>query len=263
MAQFKLLVGFVAMAIVLGFSGPAHAASMECSDVARQLGTCSSTDGSRVILTGSQTSPGAAAVGGAASQLDALFARLAWAISCGARTGSGPRACDPGEPSAATPAITIADIAAFRPTPPRQQMEPDGWTVAGLDTNFYAITDPHVVSGTLLGFPADVRFTPIAFHWTYGDGTAATRSTKGGTWASLGIPEFDPTPTSHVYEQLGDYTITLDVTFAAEYRVAASPWFPVIGTLTLPANDLHLRVGTAKTVLVEHDCAQNAAGPGC
>ena len=142
-------------------------------------------------------------------------------------------------------------------------MEPDGWAVAGLHTNFYAITEPHVIPGTLLGRPADVRFTPISYHWTYGDGTSATRSTKGGTWASLGIPEFEESPTSHVYEQVGDYTITLTVTFAAEYRFDGSAWRPVIGSITLPANDLHIRVGTAKTVLVEHDCVVNPAGPGC
>lgn len=142
-------------------------------------------------------------------------------------------------------------------------MEPDGWTIAGLDTNFYAITGQHLVTGTLLGRPADVRFTPIAYRWAYGDGTSATKNTAGGTWAGQGIPEFEPTPTSHVYEQVGDYTITLSIVFAAEYRFAGGSWRPVVGTITLPANDLHIRAGTAKTVLVEHDCTQNPSGPGC
>jgi hypothetical protein len=168
---------------------------------------------------------------------------------------------EPGEPG--TPPITIRDIATFVPTPGRQQMEPDGWAVAGLETNFYAITGAHVVNGTLLGRPADVRFTPTAYRWVYGDGTSATKHTKGGTWAALGIAEFERTPTSHVYEQIGDYTITLDIVFAAEYRFDGGSWVPVIGTLTLPANDLHIRVGTAKTVLVEHDCLANPSGPGC
>jgi hypothetical protein len=171
------------------------------------------------------------------------------------------RADEPGEPT--IPTITIRDIATFIPTPGRQQMEPDGWAVAGLYTNFYAITGSHVVNGTLLGRPADVRFTPVSYRWTYGDGTAATKSTKGGTWASLGVAEFEPTPTSHVYEQVGDYTITLSIVFAAEYRFDGGPWRPVVGTLTLPANDLHIRVGTAKTVLVEHDCLADPSGPGC
>lgn len=161
------------------------------------------------------------------------------------------------------PPITLRDIAAFTPTPGLQQMEPDGWTVAGLDTNFYAITGPHVVPGTLLGRPADVRFTPIAFRWAYGDGTTATLPTSGTTWAALGVAEFEPTPTSHVYEQLGDYTITLSITFAAEYRFDGGAWTPVVGQLTLPANDLYLRVGTAKTVLVDRDCRADPSGPGC
>jgi hypothetical protein len=187
---------------------------------------------------------------------------------CIIRTQFDPDACDappPGAPppGVSTPAITITDIATFTPTPGRQQMEPDGWTIAGLDTNFYAITEPHVVNGTLLGRPADVRFTPIAYLWAYGDGASATRSTRGGTWAAQGIAEFEPTPTSHVYEHLGDYTITLSIAFAAEYRFAGSSWRPVAGTITLPANDLHIRAGTAKTVLVEHDCLANPSGPGC
>jgi len=168
---------------------------------------------------------------------------------------------EPGEPG--IPTITIRDIATFIPTPGRQQMEPDGWAVAGLDTNFYAITGPHVVNGTLLGRPADVRFTPTTYRWAYGDGTSATKSTPGGTWAALGIAEFEPTPTSHVYERVGDYTITLSIVFVAEYRFDGSPWRPVVGTITLPANDLYIRVGTAKTVLVEDDCLANPSGPGC
>lgn len=178
---------------------------------------------------------------------------------------SRPASCfaadEPAEPG--IPTITINDIATFIPTPGRQQMEPDGWAVAGLDTNFYAITGSHVVNGTLLGRPADVRFTPTTYRWAYGDGTTATKNTKGGTWASLGIAEFEPTPTSHVYEQVGDYTITLSIVFAAEYRFDGGPWRPVVGTITLPANDLHIRVGTAKTVLVEYDCLANPSGPGC
>jgi hypothetical protein len=177
------------------------------------------------------------------------------------RPASCYQADEPGEPG--IPTITIRDIVTFVPTPGRQQMEPDGWAVAGLDTNLYAITGTHVVNGTLLGRPAEVRFTPTSYRWAYGDGTSAVKNTKGATWAALGIAEFEPTPTSHVYERVGDYTITLSIVFAAEYRFDGGPWRPVVGTITLPANDLHIRVGTAKTVLVEHDCLADPSGPGC
>jgi hypothetical protein len=159
--------------------------------------------------------------------------------------------------------ITLSDIATFRPTPGTQFMQPDGWVVPGLDANFIAVTGPHIVNGTLLGQPASVRFTPIAFHWSYGDGQTANRSTKGATWQALGVAEFSPTSTSHVYDAEGTYTIRLTIDFAAEYRFAGSAFVPIAGVIPLPANELHVTVDGAKTVLVEHDCAVNPAGPGC
>lgn len=252
--------------LVLLSPEPARA-SASCTPDSLRSGQCDSqvrdsVTGDTVLLeaeaTGSANTGAPGAAGGQGPRWDGP--RFRSDLSCLLHTRNDP-GCLPVE--AGIGPITIRDIASFVPTPGRQQMEPDGWTVAGLDTNFYALTDAHVVPGTLLGRPADVRFTPTAFHWAYGDGTSATLPTKGGTWTALGLGEFDPTPTSHVYEQLGDYTITLSITFAAEYRFDGSAWRPVIGTITLPANDLHLRVGTAKTVLVEHDCLANPAGPGC
>jgi hypothetical protein len=159
--------------------------------------------------------------------------------------------------------ITLRDIASFRPAPGVEHMEPDGWVIAGLDANVYSVVGQQLVDGTLLGQPATVRFTPIRWHWSYGDGTAATRTTKGATWAAQGLHEFDPTPTSHVYEVEGDYVIHLSIDFRAEYRFGSSGFVAIPGTITLPANDLRITVTGAKTVLVDHDCAANPAGPGC
>lgn len=262
MAKLGFLFLVVAL-LVVGPESSAQAANGDCTGQVALVGcpeTHSNVAGNTVTLVGQETTPGTtgaatgALAGGAAQPPPPRFTRFCV---------PDPTVCEQEPAAAGIPPITINDIATFRPTPGRQQMEPDGWTVAGLDTNFFAITEPHVVTGTLLGRPADVRFTPVNFHWTYGDGTAAVKPTKGGTWAALGIAEFDPTPTSHVYEQLGDYTITLSITFAAEYRFAGGAWRPVVGTITLPANNLYMRVGTAHTVLVEHDCTQNPSGPGC
>jgi hypothetical protein len=223
-------------------------------------GTCTTggISGGGVDVSGSIGGPGSGGGGGSGGS------------GGGGTTGtSGPPViwkclqvtCGSDTPGAAP--ITLRDIASFRPTPGVQYMQPDGWTVPGLDTNFYAVTGVHVVEGTLLGQSASVRFTPVAYHWTYGDGTSATLATKGATWAALGVGEFDPTPTSHVYAVEGSYTIQLVIDFAAEYRFAGSPFFPIAGVLPLPANDLHITVDGAKTVLVEHDCAANPTGPGC
>jgi hypothetical protein len=142
-------------------------------------------------------------------------------------------------------------------------MEPNGWTIAGLDTNFYASGGTHIKEGTLLGQPASVRFTPVEWHWSYGDGAAASHPYPGGTWAAQGVREFDATPTSHVYERYGTYSVDLDVDFAPEYRFAGGPWVPVAGRVTAPANRLVITVGDAKTVLVERECTRNPTGPGC
>lgn len=263
----------VAVAALAGVSAnPALGAQNVCDETTALITGC--VDGGSVTLGGSVSQPGSASWADPGVSPGSTWG--SWVPPRGPQPGfANPFEClirvdhdrecvpqdDPTE--SGTPPITIRDIASFIPTPGTQQMEPNGWAVAGLPTNFYAITAPHVVEGTLLGRPADVRFTPVAYQWAYGDGSAATLATKGGTWAALGIPEFEPTPTSHVYEQLGDYTITLSIVFGAEYRFDGSPWLPVVGTITVPANELHIRVGTAKTVLVEHDCLANPSGPGC
>ena len=70
-------------------------------------------------------------------------------------------------------------------------MEPNGWAVTGLPINFYAVASVNVKSGMLLGYPADVRFTPIGYRWDYGDGTATTLRSGGASWAALGQVEFN------------------------------------------------------------------------
>jgi hypothetical protein len=172
----------------------------------------------------------------------------------------------PGETAEASPgmpAVTLSDIARFRPHPPTQRMQPDGWMIVGLDTNFYAPVERHVVAGTLLGAPAEVRFTPVAYRWRYGDSTSARLTNKGATWQALGVSEFDPTQTSHVYRASGTYVIDLDVEYTAEYRFAGGSWTRLSGIIVLPANRLIATAGDAVTVLVDRDCAQPPAGPGC
>jgi len=159
--------------------------------------------------------------------------------------------------------VTLADLVNFRPHAAIDRMEPNGWMVVGLDTNFYAESSAHVLDGQLLGRPASVRFTPRAYHWNYGDGSTATRSTKGGSWAALRVAEFDPTPTSHVFRAQGTYTITLSVDVGAEYRFNGGGWNSIAGTLPVAANPLVATAGDAKTVLVDKDCIARPSGPGC
>ena len=163
----------------------------------------------------------------------------------------------PGDP------VTISDIAHFHPAPETNHMQPKGWMVVGLDTNFYATGGVRVESGELLGQPASVRFTPVRWKWNYGDGNSASATTRGAPWQALRLPEFGRTATSHIYRTAGTYAIDLGVTYRAEYQYAGSPWWPVQGTLTLPANRLVATAGSADTVLVKEECTRNPSGPGC
>ena len=171
----------------------------------------------------------------------------------------------PGRPGDDTPTapVTLSDIASFSPGPRVQQMEPNGWVIVDLPANIYSLTTSEIVPGQLLGMAADVRFTPVAWHWDYGDKTTATLPTAGSTWANQGLAEFDTTPTSHIYRTKGAFTIQLDITYTAEYRINGGAFIPITGTLTLPANDLHITSTGAKTVLVERNCLQDPHGPGC
>lgn len=224
--------------------------------------TCGEIADDQVILTGTQPGAGSGSSGGSGG-----------GGGSGA-SGTGGIAEAPAAPpcdtircardfTVTTITPTLDDIAAFRPTPEVNHMEPNGWFVVGLDANFYATGGVRIVDGTLLGYPASVRFTPIRWRWQYGDGSSATRSTRGGTWDALGIREFDATPTSHVYERAGTYYIDLTVGYRAEYRWNELGWGAIPGTLWLPSNRLVATVGGAKTVLVERDCTVSPGGPGC
>ena len=162
-----------------------------------------------------------------------------------------------------TPAVRISDLATFTPDAPTQQMQPNGWMVMGLATNFVAQASAHEQTGELLGQPADVRFTPIGYGWDYGDGTAGTSTHGGATWQRLNIREFSDTDTSHTYETTGEYTITPNVTYAAEYRYAGSGWLPVDGTISTPGAPTTATAWIIRTALVAKNCLEDPEGIGC
>lgn len=170
---------------------------------------------------------------------------------------------EPTEDPAAPVVVTLRDIASFRPAAPSNAMEPGGWAVQGLPANFVAAASVQVVSGTLLGQPADVRFTPVGYRWVHSDGGLVETGTPGATWAALGQAEFTVTPTSHVYAASGEHTVELEVVLRAEYRFAGSPWQAIAGTLAISSGPQRVLVGQFDTVLTRGDCIGNPAGPGC
>ncbi|MGY4859941.1 PKD domain-containing protein [Cryobacterium sp. AP23] len=175
----------------------------------------------------------------------------------------GAPACAPQTPCDPALVVRISDLVSIEAKAPTQGMEPDGWLVVGIPTNFFASASAHVTSGPLLGSPAEVRFSPVGFTWDYGDGSAGTTADGGASWAALGLTEFSATSTSHVYENTGTLTIGLSVSYAAAYRFDGGEWRAVEGVLTVPAAPMTAIADRAGTVLVAEACAANPAGVGC
>jgi len=159
--------------------------------------------------------------------------------------------------------VTTTDLENFPTHATPTRMEPNGWAITGLAANFWTDATTQIGEGLLLGQPAQVRFTPIGYHWNYGDGTTTTSTTGGASWDNLGLTEFSPTTTSHTYTTTGKYTVTLTIDYHADYSFGDQGWRPVQGTVTTPSTPLTITAANETTVLVAHNCLTNPHGPGC
>lgn len=166
-------------------------------------------------------------------------------------------------PRPATPAVTITDLASFRPHAPGISMQPQGWALVGLPTNFVAHAEAHIVTGSLFGAPAEVRFRPTGYHWNYGDGSTRRTEQPGLPWSQMRIPEFTDTATSHAYAAAGRYVVTLTVHYSPDYRLSGATWRPISGTIPVAAPELRLQVYEARTALVDAACGTASTTEGC
>lgn len=277
LAKLRVLLPAGIVGVGLLFVTPIAAAANEgCQALDQWTGGCTtsqgSIDGGGVNIGATQEVPGSAPRSGdGAGASDSSSGES----SGTGRSGSFPDAgivnfaplinvfpCQAPDPCA-NPTVRLSDLINFRAPVPTASMEPNGWAVVGLDANFVAAASVDVQSGTLLGQPAQVRFTPSRFSWDYGDGATRTSADGGASWAQRGLPEFSATPTSHVYVRTGSFTVRIGVTYTAEYRFANQNWQQIPGILNMQAPQFAIVVGDAKTVLVGRDCVANPRGPGC
>lgn len=169
----------------------------------------------------------------------------------------------PSEPTQALArGVMLSDLARFAPDPSSFSLEPGGVGVAGLPTNFVVLAAPHTRTESVLDTPVSIRFTPVAYEYTYGDGTSASITTPGRTWADLGQAQFTPTPTSHVYRLRGVYFADVDVRYTAEVDLGGG-WMPVTGEVRTDGPPQRIRVLEARTALVAHTCTERRDAPGC
>ncbi|MDQ0743508.1 hypothetical protein QFZ62_000816 [Clavibacter sp. B3I6] len=170
---------------------------------------------------------------------------------------------DPGPAAPADPGVMLEDVAQFVPRSASIRSQPNGWALVGAPVNLLTDASAHVVDGTLLGRPAQVRFVPVSFTWDHGDGTATTVEGPGASWKQLGQQDFTPTDTSHVYASVGDRQISLTIAYAPSYRFDGGGWQRIPGTLPVLVGPVVIHVLQGSTVLVGGACGSAHAGPGC
>lgn len=175
----------------------------------------------------------------------------------------GPLGCRGNYTVVTVPDVTLADLASFRPATPRLAGEPGGFAVAGMPANLVAEASVQEIPGTVLGWDVVVRFTPVAFEFSHGDGTSAVHSSGGATWDQLGQAQLTPTPTSHVYRARGTHVVNVSVQYAAAVNFGSGSWRPVPGYVTATSGGYRVQVVEARTALVDRTCIEDPRGPGC
>ncbi len=290
----RTLVALVVVGMVFG-PAPSQASSAGCSPALASAGFCSGAQASTsgVDVWANQTFPRASGGGGnsggsaggnsgplfgapgeqsIAERYPAIPMSNEYLLRYCLILVTRPAICDPpatagtapvAEPTYVAPTIVVSDVASFAPEQPWLVTEPDGWGVAGLESNMVTQTRTHVVPGTLLGAPAEVRFTPVSYDWSYGDGATRSSSTPGATWATQVLPEFSVTSTSHAYSQTGTYSPSVRVWFALEYRWGGSVWIPIEGAVFRDAPASVVLIVEATNVLVQGPCQPGSTAPGC
>lgn len=160
--------------------------------------------------------------------------------------------CQPEEAAAeeGAAAVTLSDVERFKPARPGALSQPDGWGLVDRPVNFVIDVEPHIVQGTLLDRPADVRFTPVAFRIETSDGGVVESDDLGATWEELGVEDFTETATSHVFTERGTHTFTPTVLYTAEYRFGGSGWTPIPGGLGIEGEPQEILIGKIETVLI-------------
>ena len=122
------------------------------------------------------------------------------------------------------------------------QVQPEGKTLVNFATNFYATPEAFERQVTLLGQGVDVRAEPTRFDWTFGDGATDQTDGPGGAYPDLEV--------THRYAD-ADVTVSpsVDVTYAAQFRVGGGEWQQIPQTVTISGTPVTLRVVEATPVL--------------
>ncbi|WP_312182948.1 hypothetical protein [Arthrobacter sp.] len=181
------------------------------------------------------------------------------------RVSESPSCIYSEDPAAFEERIREAVLTAFQEspiTPGQLTMQPSPHTLVGAHTNVYVEAGEQVFEMNLLGQSIRIVVEPTEYTFDYGDGTSlGPVRVPGGP-----LPEFrwgEQTATSHIYEQTGDFPVTVTTHFSGEYSVNGGPMVPIDGRAQVTSPVQVLSVWRSESRNVADDCLVNPTGVGC
>lgn len=145
--------------------------------------------------------------------------------------------------AAVVPEFTLRDFQRLPLPPGGVHVQPaNGRALVNVDTNVYVTAEPVTLTTTLIGFPIEVRATPVRYEWSFGDGHVLTTSDPGGAYPAM--------TTTHPYTAAGRHQITLRTFYTGEYSVAGGPWQDVDGEAVVTSDPATIDVIEARGHLV-------------
>lgn len=139
--------------------------------------------------------------------------------------------------------------------------QPENFSLRNGNAHMYADSENQNFNIVIFDQDVRVRAIPISYSWSYGDGSARTVGFPGEPQANRGFDE--PTSTSHVYKETGDYGVGLTTRFRGEYSTEGGPWTPIPGVANVPSAAVTMSVWRTKKVLVAENCDAGVGAPGC
>jgi hypothetical protein len=120
---------------------------------------------------------------------------------------------------------------------------PGGKTLVNFETNFFTL-DKQAISQevTVAGQQVTIRAVPTSYTFHFGDGTSTETSSPGRPHPDLDV--------THTYLRTGKVAVSLDTTYAGEYRIGVGEWVAIADTLTVTGDQQDLAIVEAVPQLV-------------
>lgn len=140
------------------------------------------------------------------------------------------------EPPEITPGMALREMKRLAWPGASLQVQPtNGKTLVNFETNFYTeSTKSHAQTIELLGQSLTIQLTPSSYTWHFDDDSSMSTSSPGAPYPNLDI--------THAYEQPGEVSPSVDVTYSGRFRVEDGEWQDIPETLTVPGEAVALQI---------------------